>query len=109
MSKNITATIGNGYDSEKIRLKVGEPVTCKNGFEVCEKRWSTGISLENVFIGLKWFVIEYDSIWDRGNGSCVGTYFVAYDMTDARHKSDILSFCERLNLEVPSIFEVEEA
>ena len=106
--KNITATIANTEDT-KVRLKIGTALVNRFGYQVEEKSWATGISLEAIYIGRRWFVVECNSIWDRGNGSTVGTYYTAYDLTAAVDHSDILRICERLSIEPPAKIEAVEA
>lgn len=108
MSKSITATIANTEDL-KARLKVGQPLVNRFGYQVTERSWSTGISLEAIYIGRRWFVVECNSIWDRGNGTTVGTYYTAYDLTSSLDRSDILRICERLDIEPPAKIEAVEA
>lgn len=104
---NITAKIAN-TDGEKIRLKVDRPIVNDYGRQVSDKCWATGISLEAVYIGRKWFVVEFASIWDRGNGRCVGTYYVAYEIGSS-DDSEILNICDRLGIDPPKRIEAEEA
>ena len=108
MSKKITASIAN-TDDQKIRLTVGSPIETKYGRQIGDRRWSTGISLEAVYVGRRWFVVEYHSIWDRGNGAIVGTYYTAYDLASSTDRSDILRICERLDIEPPVRIEAVEA
>lgn len=100
--KSVVATVAN-TDREKIYLRLPSEVM------ECGERWSTGVTLENVYIGKKWFTVEFYSIWDSGDGSVVGTYYVAYDMTNRADISGILEICERLEIEVPSKISSEEA
>lgn len=102
MSKQITATIAN-TDREMIRLKLPAAL----GVE--ERDWAAGVSLEDVYVGRRWFVVEYHSIWDRGNGTTVGTYYTAYDLTSSTDRSDILRICSRLDIEPPAQIQAVEA
>jgi len=106
--KNITASIANTED-QKIRLKVGEPLTNRFGYQVAERNYATGVSLDAVYVGRRWFVTELNSIWDRGNGTTVGTYYTAYDLTSSVDHSDILRICERLGIEPPAKIDVVDA
>jgi hypothetical protein len=108
MNKSITATIANTEDI-KTRLKVGAPLENKYGRQIGEPNWATGVSLKAVYIGRRWFVVECYSIWDRGNGTTVGTYYTAYDLTSSTDRSDILRICERLDIEPPAKIEAVEA
>lgn len=101
MSKKITATIANTED-EKIRLNVGEPIMSRYGRQVAEPRWATGISLDAVYVGRKWLVIETDSAWESIHGRRTGTSFTAYDMTSALDRKDILRLCDKLGIDVPA-------
>jgi len=102
MNKTITATIAN-TDCEKIRLKLPAALG------VDERNWATGVSLEDVYVGRRWFVVELHSIWDCGNGTTEGTYYTAYDLTSSTDRSDILRICERLDIEPPAKIEAVEA
>lgn len=104
--KSIVATVAN-TDQEKIYLRLPSESADFCGSE----NWSTGITVENVYIGRKWFIVEFYSIWvdRRSDGRVVGTYYVAYDMTNKVDSSEILGICERLDIEVPSKISSEEA
>jgi hypothetical protein len=102
MNKSITATIAN-TDREMIRLKL------PTALGVEERDWATGVSLEDIYVGRRWFVVELNSIWDRGDGTTVGTYYTAYDLTSSTDRSDILRICERLDIEPPAKIEAVEA
>ena len=108
MSKQITATIAN-TDREMIRLKVNAPIESKYGRLIRERNYATGVSLDGVYIGRRWFVVECNSIWDRGNGQTVGTYYTAYDLTSSIDRSDILRICDRLDIEPPVKIEAAAA
>lgn len=108
MSKQITATIAN-TDREMIRLRLPESPVDLAGRGGLRRDWATGVSLEAVYIGRRWFVVEFHSIWDRGNGTTVGSYYTAYDLTSSTDRSDILRICERLDIEPPVKIEAVEA
>ena len=108
MSNQVTATIAN-TDREMIRLKVGAPTENQYGRQIRERDWATGVSLEGVYVGRRWLVVEFHSIWDRGNGTTVGTYYTAYDLTSSADRSDILRICERLDIEPPAKIAAVEA
>lgn len=108
MSKQITATIAN-TDSEMIRLRLPASQVDLAGRGGLRRNWATGVSLEAVYLGRRWFVVEFHSIWDRGNGAIVGTYYTAYDLTSSTDHSDVLRICERLDIEPPAKIEAVEA
>lgn len=105
--KNITATIHN--TDTKIRLKVGKPLKDQYGNQVHDRNWSTGITLDALYVGHRWFVLEYNSIWDNGKGYCVGTHYAAYDLTSSQGCSEILRICELLDIEPPITIKAVEA
>lgn len=108
MNKAITATIAN-TDREMIRMKLPASQVDLTGRGGIRRSWATGISLESVYVGRRWFVVECHSIWDRGNGTTVGTYYTAYDLNSSADRSDILQICERLDIEPPAKIEAVAA
>lgn len=98
--KNITASVAN-TQNEKIRLRIGDKLENRYGFYVQDREWGTGVSLEGVYVGRRWFVLECYSRWMVDNGSCRGTVYTAYDITSEADLSDILSICERVGVEPP--------
>lgn len=104
--KTVTATIA--YSEDRARIRLNEPLVDALGSLARCKQWDTGLSINAIYAGRKWFVVEYESIWDRGNGECVGTYYVAYDMTAECDRSDILHICDRLGVEPPAAIPEQE-
>lgn len=106
--KSVTATVAYTGD-EKIRLNLKNPLTSPYGEKITDKAWATGVLLEGVYVGRRWFVVELHSIWDRGNGKAVGTYYTAYDLTSSVDRCEILRICERLEIAPPNKIEAVDA
>jgi hypothetical protein len=101
---NVTAET---YFGEKIRVKIGEAAKNEYGTVINDKEFSTGVSLVAVYIGRKWIIREFYSIWDNGKGFCVGTYYRAWNkQTKSKEEAfEIMEFCEENGLEVPASVE----
>jgi hypothetical protein len=48
------------------------------------RREQGGVTVRNAWFGPRSgrIIVEYYSIWNRGNGECRGTYYTVYDHTD---------------------------
>ena len=107
--KNITASIANTADYETIRLRLPGTNADLSGRGGIRRNWATGITLEAIYIGRRWFVVELYSIWQGRDGGCIGTTYTAYDLTATVDHSDILQICERLDIEPPATIPVIDA
>ncbi len=103
--KNITATIANTHGLAKIRLRVSAPLENSYGHLVKDSEYKTGISLEAIYVGKKWFVLEFYSVWQGSTG----TSYVAYEIGNQVNQDDILTVCERFGIEPPKKIEIFEA
>ena len=93
----IYITAGNGYEPIRIALNP------ESAIEINDRNWSTGVTMDRCWFGRNRIVTQAYSIWDNGNGRCVGTiYNVISD------PSDILSFCSRADIDPPAWIEAEE-
>ena len=101
---NVTAET---YFGEKIRVSIGDAVTDKYGTVINDNQFSTGVDLVSVYIGRKWIIREFYSIWDNGRGTCVGTYYRAWNkQTKSKNEAfEIVGFCEENGLDVPASVE----
>lgn len=106
--KTITATIAN-TEREMIRLRLPAQQADLSGCGGICRGWATGITLESIYIGRRWFVVECYSIWQDRSGRCTGTTYTAYDLASAVDHSDILRICERLDIEPPAKISAIEA
>ena len=107
MSRTINAKI-YGKDREYRRIRIGDEIRNRYGHQAEEKKYSTGIILDAVYAGRKWFVAQFESIWDNGRGSCVGTYYIAYDMSYQSHRDVVLRLCDILDIDAPAACRAEE-
>ena len=104
-----TVTATNAITGEKIRLNIGEPLTNERGNQIRTPQ-EYGVSITAIYRGRRWLIVEYYSIWERGNsGACIGTYYSALDTTDRRAWGEILGLCDRLDIEPPAAIPTEEA
>ena len=83
------------------RLALPEPAW-SGSFET-----STGVSVEGIYFsteGTPRIVVERYSCWERGDGRCVGTYYILHEPTDFDYP-EVLALCDELDVAVPEAFE----
>lgn len=94
-----TVTVSPG--DAKIRLNLGRPLVDSHGRQVADPGWATGIKLEAVFCGRKWFVIQTDSMWQDRHGRRTGRGWFAFDIEHKFDQDVIANICDRLGIERP--------
>jgi hypothetical protein len=92
---------GKNIEDQWVRLTLGIPLHDMHGRQINRRDWATGIELEAVYLGRKWFVIQTYSRWADREGKCAGREFTAYGLRDTRCRDHIERICERLGIHVP--------
>ena len=97
----------NGKDIEDqwVRLTLGMPLHDHHGRQIARREWATGIELEAVYLGRKWFVIQTYSRWTDRDGKCAGREWIAYELRDKRCRAHIERICSKLDMALPSCIE----
>jgi hypothetical protein len=82
--KTVTATKNNS--DEKIRITLSD--STRTGYSTNQEH---GVKTVDVWVGKRWVVVLTDSVWDNGNGCCVGYRYSAYDLTNSDDQQELLS------------------
>jgi hypothetical protein len=82
--ETVTATKNNSDEKIRVRLNPENKTSYSTNQE-------HGVKTVGVWVGKKWVVVLTDSVWDNGNGCCVGYRYTAYDLTDTADQQELLA------------------